>query len=89
MTVEVPASAWAPIHADSSRSQGQRSSSVSGVPDSLLPSQLATLEPLEPDEPGVVVSVDEDAAQVVARAVTALGLDRHGREPPEVTTLRE
>ena len=52
------------------------------MPDSLLPSQLATLEPLEPDEPGVVVSVDQDAAQVIARAVAALGLDRHGREPP-------
>jgi gluconokinase len=48
------------------------------MPDSLLPSQLATLEPLEPDEPGVVVSVDEDSAQVVARAVAALGLDRPG-----------
>ena len=38
------------------------------MPASLLPSQLATLEPLEPDEPGVVVSVDGEAALVVARA---------------------
>jgi gluconate kinase len=28
------------------------------MPASLLPSQLATLEPLEPDEPGVELSAD-------------------------------
>ena len=44
------------------------------MPASLLPSQLATLEPLEPDEPGVVVSVDGDAADVIARALAALDL---------------
>ena len=33
------------------------------MPASLLPSQLATLEPLEPDEPGAVVSVDGEAAR--------------------------
>ena len=42
------------------------------MPDSLLPSQLATLEPLEPDEPGVAVSVDGEAADVIARALAAL-----------------
>jgi len=44
------------------------------MPASLLPSQLAALEPLEPDEPGAVVSVDGDAAQVIARALDALHL---------------
>jgi gluconokinase len=44
------------------------------MPASLLPSQLATLEPLEPDEPGVVVSVDGEAADVIARTLTALRL---------------
>lgn len=44
------------------------------MPASLLPSQLATLEPLEPDERGFEVSVDGDPAAVIARAVTALGL---------------
>jgi gluconokinase len=44
------------------------------MPASLLPSQLATLEPLEPDEPGVAVSVDGEAADVIARAVAALNL---------------
>ena len=44
------------------------------MPPSLLPSQLATLEPLEPDEPGVEVSVDGEAAQVIARALAALDL---------------
>jgi gluconokinase len=52
------------------------------MPASLLPSQLDTLEPLEPDEPGVVVSVEGGEAQVVARAVTALRLDRRGRNLP-------
>ena len=46
------------------------------MPASLLPSQLATLEPLEPDEPGVVVSVDGEAAEVIAHALTGLGLAR-------------
>jgi gluconokinase len=44
------------------------------MPASLLPSQLATLEPLEPDEPGVAVSAEGDVAHVVGRAVAALGL---------------
>ena len=44
------------------------------MPASLLPSQLATLEPLEPDEPGVVVSVDGEAAEVIAQALAGLGL---------------
>jgi len=46
------------------------------MPASLLHSQLETLEPLEPDEPGTVVSVDGTAAAVLARAVDALGLAR-------------
>jgi gluconokinase len=44
------------------------------MPASLLPSQLATLEPLEPDEPGAEVSSEGDAAEVVSRALAALGL---------------
>ncbi len=51
------------------------------MPASLLPSQLATLEPLQPDEPGVEVSVDGEAAQVIARALAALDL-----RPPETET---
>lgn len=44
------------------------------MPASLLPSQLATLEPLEPDEPGVVVSVAGTPAEIVVRALEALDL---------------
>ena len=44
------------------------------MPASLLPSQVATLEPLESDEPGVEVSVDGTPAEVIARALDALGL---------------
>ena len=42
------------------------------MPPSLLPSQLATLEPLGSDEPGVELDVDADVPTIVARAVTAL-----------------
>ena len=44
------------------------------MPPSLLPSQLATLEPLAPDEPGVTVSADGAAAEVLTRCLLALGL---------------
>ena len=44
------------------------------MPASLLPSQLATLEPLGQDEPGVVVSAEEDPADVLTEALEALGL---------------
>jgi gluconokinase len=49
------------------------------MPASLLPSQLATLEPLEPDEPGVVVRADADPEGVLAEALQALGLTEEGR----------
>ena len=48
------------------------------MPPSLLHSQYDTLEPLEPDEPGVEVSVDGSAAEVLARAVAALQLQPEG-----------
>lgn len=48
------------------------------MPPSLLHSQYDTLEPLEPDEPGVEVSVDGSAAEVLARAVAALQLPPEG-----------
>lgn len=44
------------------------------MPASLLPSQLATLEPLEDDEPGVVLTNIEPPEQVVADALSALDL---------------
>jgi len=44
------------------------------MPTSLLRSQYDTLEPLERDEPGVTVSVDGTASQVLRRAVAALDL---------------
>lgn len=53
------------------------------MPASLLHSQFETLEPLEPDEPGVVVSVEGEPAQVLARALDALGLtaSQQGERP--------
>ena len=48
------------------------------MPPSLLHSQYDTLEPLEPDEPGVEVSVAGSAAEVLARAVAALQLQPQG-----------
>ena len=46
------------------------------MPASLLPSQLATLEDLEEDEPGVVIPNEGSAAEVLGRALrlVALGL---------------
>ncbi len=42
------------------------------MPASLLGSQFATLEPLAPDEDGVVVDVDQSIDQIVEQAVTLL-----------------
>ncbi|MEO7129762.1 MAG: gluconokinase [Dermatophilaceae bacterium] len=44
------------------------------MPASLLPSQLNTLEPLEPDEPGAVVTAYGTPDQVLHSAMEALGL---------------
>jgi gluconokinase len=44
------------------------------MPASLLPSQLATLEPLQPDEPGIAITNEGTAAVVLDRALAALGL---------------
>jgi gluconokinase len=44
------------------------------MPPSLLPSQLATLEPLDPDEPGVTVSAGGTQTEVLDRVLHALGL---------------
>src|SRR5262245_4185630 len=44
------------------------------MPASLLPSQLATLEPLERDEPGVTISGAGTPDEVLRRALAALGL---------------
>ena len=46
------------------------------MPASLLASQLATLEPLAPDEPGVRVPELGGPAAVAAAVVLALGLER-------------
>lgn len=42
------------------------------MPASLLESQLATLEPLDPDEPGIEVSADVPADEIVDAIVAAL-----------------
>lgn len=43
------------------------------MPPALLASQLETLEPLEPDEPGTVIPVDAGPAEVVAAIMELLG----------------
>jgi gluconokinase len=47
------------------------------MPASLLSSQLATLEELADDEPGVTVSAEGEPADVLAEALRALGLSEH------------
>ena len=44
------------------------------MPAALLPSQLALLEPLQPDEPGVTIQADTDPVTLVDVAVRRLGL---------------
>ena len=39
------------------------------MPSSLLTSQLATLEPLEPDEPGLAIDVDQSVDAIVQECV--------------------
>ena len=46
------------------------------MPASLLGSQLSTLQSLQPDEPGVLVSVDGTPEQIVADALGKLGLKK-------------
>jgi gluconokinase len=48
------------------------------MPASLLSSQLATLEPLADDEPGVTVSADGSPEDALAEALELLGLDQEG-----------
>jgi gluconokinase len=48
------------------------------MPASLLPSQLSTLEPLEPDEAGITVSADGSPDAVLDQALRGLGLDPEG-----------
>jgi gluconokinase len=47
------------------------------MPASLLGSQLSTLEPLQPDEPGAVVSGVDPPAEVADHVLRALGSERH------------
>ena len=49
------------------------------MPPSLLPSQLATLEALQPDEPGVEVSSAGDRDDVLDEVLRKLNLDVGGR----------
>jgi gluconokinase len=44
------------------------------MPTSLLESQLATLEPLQPGEPGVVVDISQPPERIVELAIRELGL---------------
>lgn len=53
----------------------ERMSGRSGhfMPSSLLYSQLKTLEPLAPDEPGVTVSIDQSPESIALEAAAAVG----------------
>jgi gluconokinase len=46
------------------------------MPPSLLDSQLATLEPLQPDEPGAIISGEGSPEAVVAELLAALDAER-------------
>lgn len=44
------------------------------MPASLLDSQFATLEPLQPDEPGLIVNVEDDPEAIADQAMAMLHL---------------
>jgi gluconokinase len=50
------------------------------MPASLLASQLATLEPLQPDEPGTTVGAQTTPAEVADRILAALKSRQRGQE---------
>ena len=60
---------WRSKNIDQTRRLGRGISLLSSrfhfMPASLLESQLATLEPLQPDEPGIAVPADEHAVERV------------------------
>jgi gluconokinase len=63
------------VHLDGSREiLEQRLGARSGhfMPATLLDSQLASLEPLGPDEPGCVLNIEDSIAQLVEQARLAL-----------------
>jgi gluconokinase len=67
------------LHLHGSRAViGRRQSSRPGhfMPAALLDSQFATLEPLAPDERGLVVDVDTDVDAIVQQYVDRAALDR-------------
>jgi gluconokinase len=49
------------------------------MPTSLLDSQLATLEPLQPDEPGIVVDIGRPPGGIVDQAIREFGLQSAAR----------
>lgn len=48
------------------------------MPPELLESQVDTLEPLEPDEPGTVIDIDQEPEQIVDATLEAFGLSGRG-----------
>jgi gluconokinase len=46
------------------------------MPPSLLDSQLATLERLEPDEPGLTITGEGDADDVATQVLAAMAAER-------------
>ncbi|MGZ4466027.1 MAG: gluconokinase [Nocardioides sp.] len=73
------------VHLEGSRGViARRQASRPGhfMPASLLESQFATLEPLRPEEHGVLVDVDQPVDAIVEAAVAALTLGpHHGSRP--------
>ncbi len=51
------------------------------MPPSLLPSQLETLQPLDPDEPGAAIEASGTPAEIVDEVLARLASDRPERSP--------
>ena len=54
------------------------------MPASLIDSQFATLEPLAPDEPGLVIDVDQSVDAIVEAYI-----DQHAHHPPQQQTRHD
>jgi gluconokinase len=57
------------------------------MPQSLLGSQYATLEPLEPDENGIVIGVDRSPRELASDIIRRLGLRRLPGATEAITTI--
>ena len=78
-----PATVFVELRTDRAELERRMASRAHFMPVALLRSQLDTLEPLEPDEPGVAVDTGRSIEDVVEDCVAALRQQPQARPHPE------